>query len=120
MPFEKEPIFEFMDSDREKPFRLKDDIRYISKKGGEIIRLTKGFEFDGATIPKIFAPLVGCRHDERYLKAALVHDKLCVSRELTWQRTHQIFKEILLECNVDRIRVCVLYTSVLIGGPKWK
>lgn len=120
MPFENEPIFEFVELDFKKPFKLKNDIRYISNKGGEIVRIVKGFEFDGATIPKIFAPLVGCRHDERYLKAALVHDKLCVSRELGWYRTHQIFREVLLECRVSVIRADILYTSVLIGGPKWR
>lgn len=119
MPFENEPVFEFDELDLKKPFKLKNNIRYISKIGGEIVRIVKGFEFDGATIPKIFAPLVGCRHDERYLKAALVHDKLCGSRELTWYRTHQIFREILLESNVSAIRADVLYASVLIGGPKW-
>lgn len=120
MPFENEPIFEFIETDIDKPFRLENDIRYISCKYGEIIRIAKGFEFDGATIPKICTPLVGCRHDERYLKAALVHDKLCVSRELSWYRTHQIFKEILLECNVSRVRANILYSSVLLGGPKWR
>ncbi len=119
MPFEEEPVIEFICSDVKKPFKLKNNIKYGSLKGGETIRIVKGFEFDGATIPKLFAPLVGCRHDEKYLKAALVHDKLCVSRELSCIRTHQIFKEILLETGVSRFRAHLLYSAVLIGGPKW-
>lgn len=120
MPFEKNPVFEFECTDRRTPFRLKNTVSFHSKKGGEIVVVDEGFEFDGASIPKMFSPLVGCRHDERYLRAALVHDKLCISRELTWQRTHQIFKEILLESNVNIFRANLLYSAVFVGGPRWK
>lgn len=120
MPFEQNPVIEFICTNRKLPFKLKNNIRFTSKKGGEVIRIMKGFQFDGASIPKIFSPLVGCRHDERYLKAALVHDKLCISRELSWRRTHQIFKEILIECKVGKIRANLLYSAVFLGGPKWR
>ena len=119
MPFREEPVLEFVCSNNKKPFRLKNDIRYISNLGGETIRIIKGFEFDGASIPKVFAPIVGCRHDEKYLKAALVHDKLCLSRELSWRRTHQIFREILIENGVNIIRANTLYSAVFLAGPKW-
>ena len=120
MPFLIEPVIEFNCKNKKTPFILKNSIRYLSKKNHEVIRILKGFEFDGATIPKIFAPLVGCRHDEKYLRAALVHDKLCISRELSWKRTHEIFKEILIECGVNKALANLLYSSIIIGGPKWK
>ena len=119
MPFNEEPIIEFICSNKRKPFKLKNNIKYISSKGKEIIRVVKGFEFDGATIPKVLAPLAGCRHDEKYLKAALIHDKLCVSRELEWKRTHELFKEVLIETGVNKFKANLLYTAILLGGPKW-
>ncbi|MDR4306644.1 DUF1353 domain-containing protein [Chelatococcus sambhunathii] len=81
---------------------------------------SKGDITDGASIPKIFHPLIGDNWTFEYLKAAIIHDHYCVREARSWRQTNRVFFDILIESGVDRIRSAAMYYAVLVGSHKWK
>jgi len=49
------------------------------KEDSEIYKFTiyRGYDYDGASIPKIFTRLIGSKEDIRFKIASLIHDVLC-------------------------------------------
>ena len=79
----------------------------------------EGDPTDGASIPKIFWPLVGDNWTYEYLKAAVIHDHYCKRHVRPWRQTHRVFYDALVESGVPRSRAAVLYYAVFVGGPRW-
>ena len=44
--------------------------------------IPKGYEFDGASIPRVFWRIVGANTDNRFIVAAMVHDFCCENHEV--------------------------------------
>lgn len=117
MPFEGNFQFEWLDDGRN--MRLLNDLTYIDSHNNKII-ITKGECTDGASIPSFLWSISGGPFEGKYRRAAVVHDFLCRTQILPWQRTHQIFYEAMLECGVSKIEALTKYLAVYSFGPKWK
>ncbi|MBV7396329.1 DUF1353 domain-containing protein [Mameliella sediminis] len=82
---------------------------------------------DGATIPVIFAPLIGDRQSREYLMAAALHDAYCgvgnetleTYRTRTWREVHRMFYEALLVNGTPAKKAKIMYAAVFLGGPRW-
>ncbi len=79
-----------------------------------------GFSTDGASIPRALWTLVGSPFTGKYIGAAVIHDVGCVSHKYTWQETHRMFYEAMLDSGVDQNYAKILYYGVRVGGPKWQ
>ncbi|QRF67330.1 DUF1353 domain-containing protein [Ponticoccus alexandrii] len=82
---------------------------------------------DGATIPPIFAPLVGDRQSREYLMAAALHDAYCgVGNEgletwqtRPWEEVHRMFYEALIVNGTPPQKAKLMFAAVYLGGPRW-
>lgn len=82
---------------------------------------------DGATIPQLFAPLLGDRQSREFLIAAALHDAYCgVGNEglntfqvRPWEEVHLMFYEALLAGGTSPKRARIMYAAVYLGGPRW-
>lgn len=82
---------------------------------------------DGATIPPIFAPLMGDRQSREYLMAAALHDAYCgVGNEdlptfqtRAWEDVHRMFYEALLVNGTPSQKAKFMFAAVYLGGPRW-
>ncbi|MFC0161837.1 DUF1353 domain-containing protein [Mameliella alba] len=82
---------------------------------------------DGATIPVIFAPLIGDRQSREYLMAAALHDAYCgvgneelsTYRQRGWREVHRMFYEALLVNGTPPKKAKIMYAAVFLGGPRW-
>lgn len=76
-----------------------------------------GYKTDFATVPKAFwsiIPPIG-----RSNRAALLHDYLYDNRIGSRIFADQLFKKILLEDGVGKLKAEIMYLGVRIGGRKW-
>ncbi len=66
---------------KRKPFVLNNEVEVFleDKIKNEIytFKIEKGYKYDGASIPKIFASIIGSKGDVRFKTASLIHDVLC-------------------------------------------
>jgi Protein of unknown function (DUF1353) len=74
---------------------------------------------DGASIPPWAQPFIGQPFDEKYIRAAVIHDHYCDRHVRTWRATHRVFYEALLELGVASANAKLMYYAVYLGGPKW-
>lgn len=78
------------------------------------VSVPAGFESDGASIPRILQPVLGPPIGNRHLKAAIVHDWLCVNARTYEERVigDAIFFSELKACSVQYWRRALLYAGV--------
>ena len=81
------------------------------------IIIYKGFESDGASVPRVFWPFFP--PSGQYLGAAIVHDWLCVTKICTSQQAADIFAEAMRDLGVPAIIRGMMYAGVRIGGPRF-
>lgn len=78
---------------------------------------------NGASIPRFFHPIIGDNWDERYIRAAVIHDRYCdvinSHNVRSWQTTHRMFYDALLASGVGRKRAALMYYAVYNFGPTW-
>ena len=74
---------------------------------------------DGATIPSWAQPLVGTSFDKSFVKAAAIHDHYVVNHVRTWQQTHLMLYDALVDAGVPVPKAQIMYFAVLAGGPRW-
>lgn len=82
---------------------------------------------DGATIPPLFAPLMGDRQSLEFLMAAALHDAYCgVGNEALetfqtrpWEDVHRMFYEALLVGGTPPRKAKIMFAAVYLGGPRW-
>jgi Protein of unknown function (DUF1353) len=96
----------------QEPLRFKDAT-------GLVWEAMAGLVTDGASIPGIFQPLIGGPFDEKFIKAAVVHDHYCDRHVRSWRKTHRVFYEALLDQGVSVAKAKTMYLAVVVGGPKW-
>lgn len=84
----------------------------------------RGDVTNGASIPVFFHPIIGDNWDERYIRAAVVHDRYCdlvnAHNVRSWQETHRMFYDALLASGVGRKRAALMYYAVYNFGPSWE
>lgn len=96
----------------QEPLRFKD-------AAGLIWEARAGLVTDGASIPGVFQPFVGEPFNEKFIKAAIVHDHYCDRHVRSWRKTHRVFYSALLDQGVSVAKAKTMYFAVLVGGPKW-
>ena len=90
-------------------FELVENYRYRD------IVVPKGYITDGASVPRIFWSIFPPNKAE-YLSAAIVHDYLTdiviEKKSITFRSVDNTFRDMLIDLNVNKIEVKVLYWSV--------
>ncbi len=82
---------------------------------------------DGASIPPVFAPLIGDRQRREFVLAGALHDAYCgIGNEALstyhtrpWEDVHRMFYEALLTAGTAPRRAKVMFAAVYLGGPRW-
>jgi hypothetical protein len=98
--------------------KLAYDFGYVDSKGIGW-QANAGDDTDGATIPEWAQPLVGASFDRSFVKAAAIHDHYVVNHVRTWQQTHLMFYDALIDSGVPATKAQIMYFAVLAGGPRW-
>ena len=102
-----------------KVYQLKDTIDFILPNW-EVVRVPKGFEWDGASIPKFAQWIIG-KPIGKYALAALLHDWLYRSQLLGKtkkgrKKSDELFLLVMDQLDVTWWRRKSMYSSVRIGG----
>ena len=98
--------------------RLLEDFSYIDPQG-TVWTARKGYETDGASIPKAVWSLVGGPFEGLYRDAAIIHDWYCYKKDKPWRDVHRVFYYASRAAGVQELEAKKLYLAVRIGGPKW-
>jgi Protein of unknown function (DUF1353) len=98
--------------------KLAFDFGYVDTKGIGW-QANAGDDTDGATIPEWAQSLVGASFDKSFVKAAAIHDHYVVNHVRTWQQTHLMFYDALIDSGVPVTKAQIMYFAVLAGGPRW-
>ena len=113
------PVVEVLEheaDDRGNVFTLVTPIYY------DDIIVPKGFESDGASVPRLFWGVVFPRDDRRALYGAIVHDYIYRTHPDGWTRAEadEAFRYLLREGGVSYIRTIRAYLGVrLFGQSSW-
>jgi hypothetical protein len=96
--------------------RILQPLSFLSHLGR--ITAPAGFVTDGASIPRVFHPILGPHGS--YFPAAIIHDWLySVDNELyTRYEADRIFLEAMILCNVGVVTRQMVYAAVRLGG-RW-
>ena len=88
--------------------------------GGEIICVPDGFEWDGASVPRLLWPIAG--RWGRFSGAALIHDWIYTVKDpYSRNEADAVFFDLMIEDGVGRIRANVMWTAVRVyGGSVWR
>jgi hypothetical protein len=77
--------------------------------------ITKGFTWDGATIPRILWPLIGGKGSPEFLIASLLHDLCCQNKYILNGNRYLsslILKEVLIACGTPKWKAGIMFVSV--------
>ena len=85
----------------------------------EIWKVPKDAAVDGASIPRIFWPLIGSPWTGTYRDASVIHDWYCAVRTKPWRDVHRNFFNAMLTSGVGQIQAKVMYLAVYRWGPRW-
>ena len=103
----------------ENVFILLEDVAVESL--GYKITVKKGFDFDGASIPKWLWSIYGSPLNGNYVVASLIHDGLYASQKVSKKVSDKIFLDIMKQSNVGYIKRTSMYLAVkMFGGKDWK
>ena len=88
---------------------------------GYRVTVKKGFDFDGASIPKWLWSIYGSPLNGNYVVASLIHDGLYASQKVSKSVSDKIFLDIMKQSNVGYIKRTSMYLAVtMFGGKDWK
>ena len=88
---------------------------------GYRIRVKKGFDFDGASIPQALWSVYGNPLTGKYRIAALVHDVLYASHKLPRELADAIFLDLMKQHEVGYLKRQTMYYAVRSAGwCSWK
>lgn len=89
------------------PYRLMNTVVYEDEDVKFII--SRGFNYDGATIPRILWTLIGSKGDIKLLKPALAHDWMCLRRKRfgVWIST-KVFYKLLVHYGTSKLKAFIM------------
>lgn len=88
---------------------------------GKYYRVPHGFVTDGASIPRIFRPVIGKPYNADYVGAALLHDYLYRHKVGTRKDADHAFFLLLRRDGVRRLRARAMWAAVrAFGGLAWR
>ena len=100
-------------------FILLEDV--VVESLGYKITVKKGFDFDGASIPKWLWSIYGSPLNGNYVVASLIHDGLYASQKVSKSVSDKIFLDVMKQSNVGYIKRTSMYLAVkMFGGKDWK
>lgn len=118
--FLSEPSLKVKNNDEGRPtFILLDTFLFKDPNGFEW-STPKGWEVDGASIPKFAWSIVGGPLSGKYLHASIIHDRYCDTKERTAHDTHRNFYYGMKANGVSDIKANIMYWAVRTFGPSWK
>lgn len=89
--------------------------------GGETIRVPKFFQYDGASIPPPAWPLIGTPFQPRFMTAAVFHDWLYHTHQLTKKKTDRLFYDLLVASRVNVAKAALMLAAVeAFGDAYWQ
>ena len=89
----------------------------IKLQNGDLIHIDKGYQTNGADIPRIFWRLYP-PYSPEYMPAVLVHDYLCdvamqqENRDDAFLDADNAFLDVLTQLNVNKIKRIIFYNAV--------
>lgn len=83
---------------------------------GYRIRVKKGFDFDGASIPQVLWSVYGNPLSGKFRIAALVHDALYASQKLPRELADAIFLDLMKQHEVGYLKRQTMYYAVRSAG----
>lgn len=111
------------DTDEEKkdikkyPFSMAKDLQvvivYDSKQYN--FSVSKGYKWDGATIPRLLWRIIGSSTEPEFLIASCIHDVLCENHnyiDSDRNLSSKIFRGLLLEAGVCKFKANLMYAGV--------
>ena len=104
--------------DKPPRYVLMKDFSYKDPKG-KIWTTKQGYKTDGASIPRVLWSVIGDPYGGGYIKSAVIHDQACDDRKSTWQDTHRVFFDAMLDAGVSPTKAYILYIAVYNYGPRW-
>lgn len=118
--FDKEPWIKVNPNNKEKPFTLMNNVFYISGKYKDTesygISINKGYNWNGANIPKFLWRVVGSQYNPEFLPASMVHDWLCENKKFIIKNgvkiSSDIFKDILILYKVPKFKAWLMASAV--------
>ena len=88
---------------------------------GYSVTVKKGFDFDGASIPKWLWSIYGSPLNGNYVVASLIHDGLYASQKVSKSLADKIFLDVMKQSKVGYIKRTSMYLAVkMFGGKDWK
>lgn len=104
----------------EKKIELSEEITFFLPDAREL-KIKPGFQFDGASIPKICWTSIGHPLEHRFILAALMHDALYAVQYLERNIADQYFYDFLRKFSrVGNYTAWKMYAGVrLFGGTAW-
>ena len=99
---------------KEDVFILLEDVEI--KALGYTIKVKKGFDFDGASIPQALWSVYGNPLTGKYRIAALVHDVLYASEKFPRELADEIFLDLMKQHGVGYVKRQTMYYAVRSAG----
>lgn len=97
---------------------LAEPLRFIDVDA-TLCTVPKGFEFDGASIPKPFWTLIGAPLEGNYVRSAALHDYGCRTRTEPSRVVHDRFYRSMRAEGVRWLQAVLMYRAVRHFGPTW-
>lgn len=118
--FDKEPKINVNPNCPKKPFILLNDVYYLSSKFEDSepygVRINKGFNWDGATIPRFLWRIVGSQYNPEFLPASMIHDFFCTNKNFIIKDgvkiSSLIFRDILVLYKVPKWKANIMMSAV--------
>lgn len=118
--FDKEPWINVDPNNEEKPFILMNNIAYLSGRYRDCesyrIVINKGYNWNGANIPRFLWRLVGSQYNPEFLPASMIHDWLCEHKDFIIRKgvkiSSDIFKDILILYKVPKAKAWIMASAV--------
>lgn len=118
--FDKEPKINVNPWCPEKAFTLLNDVVYTSSKNSNSetyrIAINKGYNWNGANIPRFLWRLVGSQYNPEFLPASMIHDWLCENKSFILKDgvkiSSDIFKDILVLYKVPKTKAWAMASVV--------
>lgn len=79
------------------------------------VEIKQGYTWDGASIPRLCWRIIGPKTDNRFLRASLIHDKLCENKQLVnYDRyfADKVFERLLFVAGVPAYKRWLMFHSV--------
>jgi hypothetical protein len=117
--FSGEPSFKVKTNAEGRPtFVLLEDFSFTDPNGFKW-ETPKGWEVDGASIPKIAWSFVGGPMSGKYIHASIIHDRYCDEKNRTAHDTHRNFYYGMKANGVSEAKANFMYLAVRTFGPSW-